>query len=184
MSHTNLCRHGRLRRWMTWLSLAVSCLIAWLLVQQIRRTHAAEEWGRLIIREMPAGVIVCDLRGEVIQVNRAAENLSGYTEVEIKKYGLGVMIPGEMLNQHDKSMEEAAQRLLVSGEDSLPTFNALVPLRTKLGDIRKVKMSVMGRKVSGNSGVFISIFRPSTLEWPDFDVSGRKTDDKAPEVHQ
>jgi len=116
--------------WLMWVLIGIGALLvlvgggALLLRTEVRRRtkelKESEEKLRLILETIPVGLSVSDIKGKILQVNRAAMQLSGYSEKElVGKSFRGFVAKKDLANIEKRRSEELARGSELAGEFSL-----------------------------------------------------------------
>jgi PAS domain S-box-containing protein len=97
--------------------VAVCAVIVWLAhrtIRGMRRERAQREWCEVTLRSVGDAVIVTDARGRVLTLNRAAEDLTGWSESEALEQPIGKVF--EIVNEDTRvAVENPVDRVCREG---------------------------------------------------------------------
>lgn len=101
------------RRWLSWILLAVSCvLVIWqgTLIKQSEDARRAERLRlELILTTSPLAMVMCDENGKIIFSNPEAEKLFGWSYAELQGKPASILLPPEARKAHDTTMRHAVE---------------------------------------------------------------------------
>jgi PAS domain S-box-containing protein len=72
------------------------------------RLRASEARWRAVVESAVDGIIVIDARGRVKALNPAAERLFGYTEAEVIRQNVNMLMPSPYHDEHDGYLDASA----------------------------------------------------------------------------
>lgn len=73
--------------------------------QQQGRSQSMEDWYQSVLYEAPDGILVVDASGQIVLSNKLAQQLFGYSEVEMQGLRVERLIPTAMRQQHVQMRE-------------------------------------------------------------------------------
>ena len=125
MHFENRCRHAdgsyRLLLWNATPMVEERMLYA-AAIDITEREHA-DEMFRNLLHAAPDSIIITDLRGNILRVNRATERLFGYASNELVGQSIDVLVPPRFRDKHRKNRNvHAANPRPRSIEDGLDMF--------------------------------------------------------------
>ena len=161
---------SRTRRRLSWLAFGVTAALSILMVWQYNALRESEVLAERMLRGTPVGLVVCDENGHVLLFNQRAEELTGYSEQEMREDGIEQLLLESEREAHKKAMNVAFWRLHANEQGWSSPRRMEVKLRHKDGHEVDIQLAIRGA-YSGDRTRFVATMSPANLRWPKEDLS-------------
>ena len=127
-------------------------------IEEQRRELASDEsLIQAILNSVPDALIVIDERGHITSFSRAAENLFGYSEAEVRGRNVNMLMPAPHQQAHDGYL----RRYLETGEKRIIGIGRVVEGLRRDGSVFPMELAV-GEARSGSHRAFTGFIRDLT----------------------
>jgi len=109
-------------------------------------------YHQLVIEEFVVAVVTADQKGNVIQWNRQAESVFGYSANEILGYNIEKLVPDSMREEHHNGMA----RYVETGDKVLVDNGEFIDLDGKHKDASLIPISMKLKEINTNSEKIIT----------------------------